>query len=103
MNWPWFLNPVDAWSNVMPVGNMRWSFADNCGFDEIFWAIGLRGVAVVEPVLLAVGDSVVFVPGVVAPLEEVAEVVGVVAVPDGPVVVDVAGLEDVGVVARGLP
>ena len=80
MNWPWFLNPVDAWFSVMPVGSMRWSFADSCGFDEIFWAIGLSGVVVVEPVLLTVVDPVGLVPGVAAPLEEVVEVVGVVDV-----------------------
>ena len=72
---------------------MCWSLADNCGFDEIFWAIGLSGVVVVEPVLLAVGDPVVFVLGVVAPLEEVADVVGAVAcgLPCG-VVGDVCGV-----------
>ena len=103
INWPWFLNPVEAWFSVMSVGNRPWSLADNCGFDEIFWAIGLSGVVVVEPALLAVVDLVGLVPGVAAPLEEVVEVVGVMDVPDEPVVVDVAGLEDVGVVACGLP
>ena len=103
MNWPWFLNPVDAWSSVMFIGNRRWSFVDNCGFDPIFWAIGLGGGAAVDPVLLAVVDPVGLVLAVEPPREEVVDAVVVVDVPDEPVVGAVAGLEAVVVVACGWP
>ena len=49
MNWPWFLKPSDAASNVILVpsaaaGNIAVIFALRFGFDEIFAAIGFSDV-----------------------------------------------------------
>jgi hypothetical protein len=46
------LNPADAWSSVIPDGSIVCSFADRCGFELIFCAIGF--IVVVEPVPVVV-------------------------------------------------
>ena len=65
MNWPWFLNPLEAsFSDIRvpsaPTGSIAVIFAFRFGFDEIFRAIGFSGV-VVFGVVVVVVFVVVFV------------------------------------------
>jgi hypothetical protein len=83
------LNPSDAWFRVIPFGSIPSSRDESCGFELIFWAIGLSGVVVesgvvpgVEPVVFdpVVVEAVVFDPAVVDPVVVVVVPVVVVAV-----------------------
>src|SRR6516164_1330529 len=59
MNWPWFLKPVVASFNDIPVGWSMWvTLALSCGLATIFAAIGLSGGGVV-PVVAPLVDGVV--------------------------------------------
>ena len=80
-NWPWFLKPVAASFIVMPAGSIFLTFAESCGLDWIFDAIGDTGVVVPPVVVPPVVVPPVVVPPVVVPPVVVPPVVEPLVVP----------------------
>ena len=102
MNWPWFLNPLDARSSDICAGSIAVILALSCGFAEIFAAIEFTiGACAVAPevafVVLAAVPEVVVVVLVAVPEAGVVILGGVVLVE----VVDVVGAPDGGLVTCG--